>query len=277
MLVAPLTLFCGCDLLVNQNAQKNAHLSRPQPALEIQGLHLTLGLNHVVCDVSLALQAGERVAVIGPNGAGKTSLFNLISGRIQPSRGRVYLHGQRINGLQPFEIYRQGLTRSFQITQVFAGLSVFENLRCSVLWSLGHGHAFWKFLNRMTGANQRAEQLLHQLQLEHQRNTLAAQLTYAEQRALELGMTLAGHANVVLLDEPTAGMSQSETLRCTQLICRLTQGKTLLMVEHDMSVVFELADKVVVLVNGAVLAFDTPQAVRADASVQRAYLGAAFG
>jgi branched-chain amino acid transport system ATP-binding protein len=142
-----------------------------------------------------------------------------------------------------------------------------------VLWSLGYKYAFWKFLAGLDDANERADQLLHMIKLERKRNTLAMNLTYAEQRALEIGITIAGGASVVLLDEPTAGMSKSETSRFIELIREVTIGKTLLTVEHDMGVVFGLADKIAVLVYGEVIAFDVPEAVRANARVQEAYLG----
>jgi branched-chain amino acid transport system ATP-binding protein len=200
-------------------------------------------------------------------------LFNLISGRFAPTSGQILLGGQRIDGLAPYEISRRGLARSFQISNLFGRLSVFENLRCGVLWSLGYRYAFWKFLAGMSDANERAEQLLRDLHLDRKRDTLAMNLTYAEQRALEIGITIAGGAGVVLLDEPTAGMSKSETSRFIELIREVTVGKTLLTVEHDMGVVFGLADKIAVLVYGEVIAFDLPEAVRANARVQEAYLG----
>jgi len=219
------------------------------------------------------LQPGERVAVIGPNGAGKSTLFNLISGRFAPTSGEIWLGQHRIDGRKPFEINRLGLSRSFQITNIFPKLSVFENLRCGVLWSLGYRYTFFKFLANLDDANQRAEELMRMIHLERKHDVLAMNLTYAEQRALEIGVTIAGGASVVLLDEPTAGMSRSETQHFIELIREVTVGKTLLTVEHDMGVVFGLADKIAVVVYGEVLAFDTPEAVRANARVQEAYLG----
>ena len=216
---------------------------------------------------------GERVAIIGPNGAGKSTLFNLISGRFEPTSGEVLLNGQRIDGKKPFEINRMGLSRSFQITNIFPKLSVFENLRCGVLWSLGAGYTFLRFLSKMHDANERTEELVRQVGLEKKRNVLAVNLTYAEQRALEIGVTIAGGASVILLDEPTAGMSKTETSHFIALIKQVTVGKTLLTVEHDMGVVFGLADKIAVVVYGEIIAFDTPAAVRANARVQEAYLG----
>jgi branched-chain amino acid transport system ATP-binding protein len=242
-------------------------------ALELIGLRKSFGKTEIIRGVDLAVKAGERIGVIGPNGAGKSTLFNLISGRLQPSSGDVLLNGRRINGLKPFEINRLGLSRSFQITNIFPKLSVFENLRCGVLWSLGYKYSFWKFLADLDDANARTEELMQMIHLDRKRDVLAMNLTYAEQRALEIGVTIAGGADVVLLDEPTAGMSRSETTRFIELILQVTVGKTLLTVEHDMGVVFGLADKIAVVVYGEVLAFDTPQAVRANARVQEAYLG----
>ena len=245
----------------------------PQHAVELRDVHKRFGRTEIIRGVSLAVRAGERVAIIGPNGAGKSTLFNLISGRLPTSAGRILLHGQPIDGLKPYQITRRGLARSFQVSNLFNRLSVFENLRCAVLWSLGYRYAFWRFLADAHDANDRAEELLELLNLSRRRDVLAMNLTYAEQRALEIGITVAGGANVVLLDEPTAGMSRSETARFVRLIRDLTAGKTLLTVEHDMGVVFGLADRIAVLVYGEVIAFDTPERVRADARVQQAYLG----
>ncbi len=243
------------------------------PILELKDLRKSFGKTEIIRGVNLAVNAGERIAVIGPNGAGKSTLFNLISGRFEPTSGEILLKGELINGKKPFEINRMGLSRSFQITNIFPKLSVFENLRCGVLWSLGYKYSFWKFLADLDDANERAEQLMEMIKLDKKRDILGMNLTYAEQRALEIGITIAGGAEVILLDEPTAGMSKTETTRFIKLIREVTEGKTLLTVEHDMGVVFGLADKIAVVVYGEVLAFDTPDAVRANAKVQEAYLG----
>ncbi len=242
-------------------------------ALELKDLHKSFGKTEIIRGANLQVRAGERVAVIGPNGAGKSTLFNLISGRFAPTRGEVRLKGQRIDGKKPYEINRLGLSRSFQITNIFPKLSVFENLRCGVLWSLGYRYTFLKFLANLEDANDRADALMEMIRLDRKRDILAMNLTYAEQRALEIGITIAGGAEVILLDEPTAGMSKSETTRFIHLIRELTEGKTLLTVEHDMGVVFGLADRIAVVVYGEVIAFDTPEKVRADPRVQEAYLG----
>ncbi len=245
-------------------------------ALQLKDLRKSFGKTEIIRGIDLAIPSGERVGIIGPNGAGKSTLFNLISGRFEPSSGEVLLNGQRINGKRPFEINRLGLSRSFQITNIFPKLSVFENLRCGVLWSLGYKYSFWKFLADLKDANDRTDELMEMVKLEKKHDVLAMNLTYAEQRALEIGITIAGGASVILLDEPTAGMSKSETGRFVKLIKDVTVGKTLLTVEHDMGVVFGLADKIAVVVYGELLAYDTPEAVRSDARVQEAYLGSSI-
>ncbi|WP_300555250.1 ABC transporter ATP-binding protein [Limnohabitans sp. Rim8] len=242
-------------------------------ALELKDVRKNFGKTEIIRGVDLAVEAGERIAVIGPNGAGKSTLFNLISGRFGPTSGDILLNGQRIQNKTPYEINRMGLSRSFQITNIFPKLSVFENLRCAVLWSLGYKYTFIKFLSGLKDANERTDQLLDMIRLDKKRDVLAMNLTYAEQRALEIGVTIAGGADVILLDEPTAGMSKSETSRFIQLIKEVTVGKTLLTVEHDMGVVFGLADKIAVVVYGEVIAFDTPELVRSNPKVQEAYLG----
>ncbi len=247
--------------------------SKSEWAVELDDVRKSFGKTEIIRGASLKVKEGERVAIIGPNGAGKSTLFNLISGRFGLSSGQIRLHGERIDGLRPFEISRKGLARSFQVSNLFSKLSVFENIRCAVLWSMGYRYVFWKFLSNLHDANDRAEEVMKMIKLDKKRDIAAVNLTYAEQRALEVGITIAGGASVVLLDEPTAGMSKSETSRFIQLILEVTEGKTLLTVEHDMGVVFGLADKIAVLVYGEVIAFDTPDAVRANARVQEAYLG----
>ncbi len=242
-------------------------------AVELRDVRKSFGKTEIIRGANLQVRPGERVAIIGPNGAGKSTLFNLISGRFGPTSGEILLNGERVDRSTPYEVNRRGLARSFQVSNLFTRLSVFENIRCALLWSMGHRYAFWKFLADLKDANERAEEVLEMIRLDKRRDVLATNLTYAEQRALEIGITIAGGANVILLDEPTAGMSKSETARFVNLIRDVTQGKTLLTVEHDMGVVFGLADKIAVLVYGEVIAFDTPDAVRANARVQEAYLG----
>jgi len=243
------------------------------PALELRDVRKSFGKTEIIRGTTLTVNAGERIAIIGPNGAGKSTLFNLISGRFGSTSGDILLNGRKIDGLKPYEINRLGLARSFQVSNLFTRLSVFENIRCAVLWHLGYRYAFWRFLADLRDANERTEEVLAMVKLDKRREVLAMNLSYAEQRALEIGVTIAGGAPVILLDEPTAGMSRSETTRFVALIREVTTGKTLLTVEHDMGVVFGLADKIAVLVYGQVIAFDTPDAVRANPRVQEAYLG----
>jgi len=245
-------------------------------ALELIDLHKSFGRTPIICGVSLTLERGERHALIGPNGAGKSTLFHLISGRFAPDKGRILLEGEEIAGRSPFETYRRGLSRGFQITNIFHRLSVFENLRCAVLWSLGYRYSFLRRLDGLADARACAEELLERIGLAERREVIASTLTYAEQRALELGITIAGGSPVVLLDEPTAGMSRSETERAVGLLRSLTAGRSLLMVEHDMDVVFGLAERISVMVYGKIIASGTPEQIHADTRVREAYLGAAL-
>ena len=242
-------------------------------AVELLDLRKSFGKTEIIRGATLRVEPGERVAIIGPNGAGKSTLFNLISGRFGATSGQILVNGQSIAGKTPYQINRMGLARSFQVSNLFVRLSAFENIRCAVLWSLGYKYTFWRFLSEAHDANARAEEVLKMIKLDKRRDVLAMNLAYAEQRALEIGITIAGGADVILLDEPTAGMSKSETARFVNLIRDVTAGKTLLTVEHDMGVVFGLADKIAVLVYGEVIAFDVPEAVRANPRVQEAYLG----
>jgi branched-chain amino acid transport system ATP-binding protein len=243
-------------------------------ALSLRNVCKAFGPTKIIHDVNLSIVRGERHAIIGPNGAGKTTLFNLISGRFPLSTGEIWLNDTRIDQMPPHKINRMGLSRSFQITSIFHRLSVFENLRCALLWSMGYRYSFWTPLWMQRELNERTERMLEELNLEPRRDTSAGLLSYADQRALEIGMTIAGGASVILLDEPTAGMSNSETDNAVELIRRVSKDKTLVMVEHDMKVVFDLADVITVLVYGQVIASGSPQAVRANPAVQEAYLGA---
>lgn len=245
-------------------------------AIELCQLEKSFGLARIIQGVDLAVERGERHAIIGPNGAGKSTLFNLITGKYEPTAGNVFLHGQDVTGLKPFQINRMGLSRSFQITNIFPRMTVFENIRCGLLWSMGYKYSFWHLVNRQRAVSERAEEILEYINMASRRDELAGVLTYAEQRALEIGITIAGGADIIMLDEPTAGMSASETTYMVDLIRKVTQDKTLIVVEHDMGVVFDLADRISVLVYGEIIATDTPQAVRENQSVQEAYLGSAL-
>ena len=242
-------------------------------AVAVQSVEKRFGDVSVIRDLNLSVAQGERHAIIGPNGAGKSTTFNLISGYVKPSAGEIRLNGDLISGLRPFEINRRGLSRSFQVTNVFAKMSVWENVRCAVLWATGHRYAFWKAVDHLPEVRRRTAEILEDIHLTHRRDVPAGLLTYAEQRELEIGVTVASGASVILLDEPTAGMSRAETERAVALIRRLTEGRTLVIVEHDMSVVFGLADRISVLVYGQIIASGAPEAIRGDPKVREAYLG----
>ncbi len=245
-------------------------------ALQIDGLRKSFGKTEIIRGIDLDIRAGERHAIIGPNGAGKSTLFNLITARFPASEGSVKLHGHDLAGLAPYEINRMGLSRSFQITNIFPRMSVFENVRCSLLWSMGYRYSFWNLVSRSRALTEAADEILDQINLSERRELPAGVLSYAEQRALEIGITIAGGANVIMLDEPTAGMSHSETDYIVDLIRKVTEDKTLIMVEHDMGVVFGLADRISVLVYGEIIATGAPEDVRGNPKVQEAYLGAAL-
>ena len=242
-------------------------------ALTLAGLRKSFGAAEIIRGVDLEVEDGERHAIIGPNGAGKSTLYNLISGRFPPSAGRIHLYDTDITGKKAFDINRLGLTRSFQVTNIFARMSVLDNVRCGCLYALGHRYAWWKLVGRLQDVNEQTASILRDIGLWEKRELPAGLLSYADQRALELGIAIAGGANVILLDEPTAGMSHTEVEQAVSLIRRISEGKTLLIVEHDMGVVFDLADRISVLVYGEIIATGTPSEIRASTTVQEAYLG----
>jgi len=242
-------------------------------ALELRSLRKSFGPAEIIRGVDLDIGRGERHAIIGPNGAGKTTLFGLISGLLAPTSGDIFLNGKPITGLPPYEINRRGLCRSFQVTNIFPRLTVWENVRCATLWAAGERYSFFRGIEANPEIAERTESILRSIHLLERRDVPAGVLTYAEQRALEIGITIAGGADVILLDEPTAGMSRHETDRAMELIRRISDGRTLLIVEHDMSVVFGLADRISVLVYGEIVATGAPAEIRANVKVKEAYLG----
>src|SRR5246127_1826224 len=256
-----------------QLGSRQSGIPRVTTAIEINAVEKRFGPVSIIHDLNLRIAQRERHAIIGPNGAGKSTTFSLISGYLQPSSGEIRLNDEVISGLRPFEINRRGLSRSFQVTNVFARMTVWENVRCAVLWATGHRYAFWKNVDHLPEVKQRTAEILEDIHLSHRRDVPAGLLTYAEQRELEIGITIAGGASVIMLDEPTAGMSHAETERAVSLIRRLTEGRTLVIVEHDMSVVFGLADRISVLVYGHIIATGTPDEIRGNPKVKEAYLG----
>ena len=242
-------------------------------ALKLSDVHKKFGRAEIICGINLDVEAGERHAIIGPNGAGKSTLFNLISGKFPVTSGSIELNGQQIHDRKPYEINRLGLARSFQVNNIFPRMSVFENVRCGLLWSTGYRYSFWQLIDRRKDVQERTASILEQLNMTKRADVPAGLLSYADQRALEIGITMAGGGDVILLDEPTAGMSHSETEYAVQLIRDISANKTLVMVEHDMSVVFDIADRISVLVYGEIIATDTPEKIRRNSAVQEAYLG----
>jgi len=247
--------------------------SERECALQLQDIHKSFGKTPIIRGVTLDIYQGERHAIIGPNGAGKSTLFNLVTGRFPLTSGAILLNGRRTADVPTYEINRRGLSRSFQVTNIFPRLSVYENVRCSVLWSLGYRYNFWRSVGKLRDANELTEKTLEEINMTTRRHTPAGVLTYAEQRALEIGITIASGAEVILLDEPTAGMSRHEANNAVELIRTMSKGRTLVMVEHDMGVVFNLADRISVLVYGEIIATDVPNRVRENEAVQTAYLG----
>ena len=245
-------------------------------ALKLDNVTKSFSGTEIIRGLNLGINENERHAVIGPNGAGKSTAYNLITGRYEVTSGKIFLKGQDITNLQPYEVKRKGLSRSFQITNIFPKMSVFENVRCSLLWAMDFKYSFWHLVGNQKALNESAEKIIDDLNLKERRDTLAGVLSYAEQRALEIGITIAGGSEVILLDEPTAGMSVSETEYIVGLIRKVTEGKTLVVVEHDMGVVFDLADRISVLVYGEIIATGTPIEVKENKAVQEAYLGAAL-
>lgn len=241
--------------------------------LSLQGVHKAFGDIRIINGVDLDLREGERHALIGPNGAGKSTLFHLISGRLGLSSGQIFLGDQKISDLPPARVNRMGLARSFQITNVFPRLSVFENVRLAVMRQYGLQYVFWKRLSHQRRVNEETRDILARIRLGDRADTLASELSYSEQRSLEIGMTLASKPRVILLDEPMAGMSREETDYTVGLIREVTQDKTLFIVEHDMDVVFGLSDRISVLVYGSILATGTPDEIRSNPQVKEAYLG----
>jgi branched-chain amino acid transport system ATP-binding protein len=244
-----------------------------EPVLELRNLTRSFGAIPIIRGVNLVVKRGQRHALLGPNGAGKSTLFNLISGYYAPTSGEILLNGQSIGGMAPHLINRRGLSRSFQITNVFARMSVAENLRISVMGRHGHRLTLFRPVGSLKAVNAEVDELLERLRLSRRRDDLAGDLAYSEQRILEMGMALAVDPSVLILDEPTAGMSREETAYIVEIIRQVTDDRTLLVVEHDMSVVFALADQISVLVYGEIIASGDPAAVRADKKVQEAYLG----
>ena len=227
----------------------------------------------VLMDVNLEVKEGERHAIIGPNGAGKTTLFNVITGTYQPSEGQVFFKSKEITGLPSHKLVRLGMGRSFQITSTFTWLTAFQNIRMGILSRRGIRFNFFRFLDKMDDVTRETDAVLKRINLDGERDIPANMLSYGKSRSLEISMALATDPDLVMLDEPTSGMSVDETHNAVALIRRLTEGKTMVIIEHDMDVVFSLADRITVLHLGGILASGTPDEIRDNQAVKDAYLG----
>jgi len=241
--------------------------------LSLSNVSKSFGPAQIIKNLSIDIIKGERHAIIGPNGAGKSTLFNLISGHYKPTSGTITLNKKEISNLDPHNINRKGLARSFQVTNIFPRMTVAENIRCGMLWSKNYKYSIFKLLDNEKELNTFTNNILSELSLDHCAQIPAGLLSYADQRSLEIGITIASGADTIMLDEPTAGMSNSETARAVELIKNISEKRTLIIVEHDMGVVFDLADRISVLVYGEIIYTDTPTKVRNNKKVQEAYLG----
>lgn len=241
--------------------------------LEIRNLYKDFGGLQVLSGINLGIEKGERHAIIGPNGAGKSTLFNLVTGKYKPSKGKILFQGKDITGWSSFKINRLGLARSFQITNLFPTMTVFENVRNAILSKKGKHFHMISLLKNLHQIQDETILLLESLGLLELAKIPAGELSYGQQRALEIGLALATDPELLLLDEPTAGMATDETREAIRLINKVTKGKTLVIIEHDMEVVFSISDRVTVLHHGEVLATGDPQEIRENPEVKKAYLG----
>lgn len=241
--------------------------------LEINDVDKDFSGLEVLSGINLTIEQGERHGIIGPNGAGKSTLFNVITGKYRVSKGKVLFKREDITTWSPFKINRRGLARSFQIINIFPNMTVFENMRSAILSKKGMRFNMISLLKNLNKIKDEANDLLDTLGLMEFSGIPAGELSYGQQRALEIGLTLATNPELILLDEPTAGMSTEETREAVRLIDRVTKGKTLVVIEHDMDVVFSISDRVTVLYYGKILATGTPEEIREDQEVKKAYLG----
>ena len=241
--------------------------------LRTEGLTRSFGTLLAVDGVAVSVQRGELRSIIGPNGAGKTTFFRLISGEMEPSAGRIWFEGREITGLPQHAVARLGIAKSYQITNVFPHLTVLENVRVAVQGP-ARAFDFWSRADGLRGVRERAEALLRTVGLAEKAPLLAAHLSHGEKRHLEIGIALASDPALLLLDEPTAGMSPEETDETMGLIRELASGRTIVLVEHKMKLVMRVSDRITVLHQGQVLAEGTPEQIRANEAVQQTYLGA---
>jgi branched-chain amino acid transport system ATP-binding protein len=245
-------------------------------ALRVEKVSKSYGQFVALKDVDLLVQVGDRRAIIGPNGAGKSTLFNIVAGQRAPTKGRIYLGGKETTGLRPDQMWSHGLTRTFQRNQLFQGLSVWENVELAAA-ARHRGRTTFSNTERKTAIEAEIADILRQVHLSSHSRTVVRNLAYGEQRQLELALALAGMPKILLLDEPTAGMSPGETVSIVSLMAGLSRDITLLIVEHDMDVVFSLADSITVLHLGEVLAVGSPSEIRNNEKVREVYMGGRSG
>ena len=241
--------------------------------LETKALYHDFSGLEVLFDVNLEVNEGERHAIIGPNGAGKTTLFNVITGTYMPSKGQVFFKGKEVTGSKPHQMIRLGMGRSFQITSTFDRLTTFQNIRMGIMSRRGIRFNLFRKVDKMQDVTQETDEVLRRINLHGERDLPAGVLSYGKHRSLEISMALATDPEVVMLDEPTAGMSKDETHYAVELIRKLTEGKTAVIIEHDMDVVFSLADRITVLHLGTILACGPPGEIKENQAVKDAYLG----
>ncbi len=241
--------------------------------METKGLYHDFRGLEVLFNIDLKVKEGERHAIIGPNGAGKTTLFNAITGTYKPSQGQVFFKGEDVTGSKPHQMVRLGMGRSFQITSTFSRLTAFQNIRMGVLSRRAIRFNLYRFLDKMLHITKETDDILKRINLDGERDIPASGLSYGKHRSLEVSMAMTTDPDLVMLDEPTAGMSRDETHTAVELIKRLTEGKTMVIIEHDMDVVFSLADRITVLHLGEVLAVGPPDEIRENQEVKDAYLG----
>lgn len=241
--------------------------------LETKDLHKDFNGLQILFGVNLQIGQGERHAIIGPNGAGKTTLFNVITGTYKPSKGQVIFNGKDVSGYEPYKLVHLGMGRSFQLNSTFFAMSVFENVRLAILSKRGKWFDLFHYADKMKDITLETEDLLERIGLIDVRNVPAGTLSYGRIRALEVSLALATNPSLVFLDEFAAGMSREETHTAVALVRKLTEGRTAVIIEHDMDVVFSLADRITVLHYGQILATGTPEEIRLNQDVKDAYLG----
>lgn len=246
------------------------------PMLRLQDISKSFGKYQVLYDVSLEVVKGEKHALIGPNGSGKTTLFNLITGQYSPDQGIIYFKDKRIDGLSPYKRIRLGVGRSFQIINIFKGMTVYENVRNAVVAKNRASLIFTRKLASLSKVKEETDYILSRINLTEHRSEPGETLGYGQQRALEIGLTIALDPELVLLDEPTAGLTPEETKEVVALIREVTAEKTLCIIEHDMDVVFDLADRISVLNQGRIVATGSPEQIKTNQMVKEAYLGDLF-